>query len=1265
MFLFLSELFAQSYNFVHFTIEDGLAGSQVFSITQDSNGYLLAATAGGGLNMFDGKEFKIISARDGLAGSSLNTLKIDSKDRIWVGTSNGISVLSSEGIKNYHIEDGLAGEEVWNIYESSVGDIWIGTTMGLSLFSDEGEKSFITYPEIDNYQVFAICEDNFGNLVIGTRKGLFVYNFKEFHHFTTKDGLLDNKVNSLLKSSDGSILIGTEHGVNKFENSKISSSFSKTNGLVDNSVLTIFEDSKNNIWFGTKNGLSKYSNGSFANFTEENGLADNKIWYVYEDNQGSIWVGTDKGLSCFRHQSTVIYNKNPIFKDVWAINSDLSGEIILGFEKHGLKKFANGKLQNYFSVNSFSDISVWTILKDSKNNLWLGTSSGALRINKDGITKFDKSNGFVDDEINTIYEDKEGNIWFGCYWEGVCKYDGNTFRLFTVKDGLKYLTVWSILEDSQGNYWFGTDIGISFYDGKTFKNDIGKEYLDGYGITGIVEDSHKNIWFGTNGNGLIKFSLNELNPGKSFDQISEKDALGNDFILFTRINGDNLFVGTNKGINEIDLMAYHSSGQKKVLSYHKNDGILRNECTQNAAYFDEHNNLWFGTSNGLVKNGLNFEKKETEKTNVIITDVHLQFNGYDSTIIGNTFFSDPVGDKDLVFEHDQNYLTFKFAGINLVSGPKVFYRYRLNGIDKDWSPPTKDRTITYPNLPSGEYTFVVTASTENGVWNNSEASFNFIIRTPFWQTPWFLTLLSVLIASAVLFLFRQKVKKINNRNDELEANIAERKRYEQKIEQSEKALNTIVKLLPVGVLVVDENKKIKRVNRTALSILSLADEKDIVGQESTKFYITDKKGKSTREMASSGISILEGKTIVRNGKRKYILASIVPIVLNNENLILEVIIDNTAHKQAEQALSENEKRFREFVANATVGIYRTTISGKILMENEALTKMLGYDPVTEKKSNASGVYRVAKTRDKFIKILQKHGEVKGFEAEWVKKNGEIITTRESARAIKNKKGEIVFIEGIVEDVTEMKRAETALIHAKELAEKSDNFKSEFLAQMSHEIRTPVNSILSYTSFLKDEVWDLVPEDYRFSFDMINNGGRRLIRTIDALLNMSSLQTGTFETRPTNLNITEDILYPLITEFQIQAESKELELSLRSDVDKDIVVFGDAYTTTQLFANLVDNALKYTNRGSVEIAISSEKNNQLSVKVIDTGIGIAKEYLPKLFAPFTQEEQGYTRKFEGNGLGLALVAKYCDLNKYKIEVESTKGQGTTFTVNIKL
>ena len=270
-----------------------------------------------------------------------------------------------------------------------------------------------------------------------------------------------------------------------------------------------------------------------------------------------------------------------------------------------------------------------------------------------------------------------------------------------------------------------------------------------------------------------------------------------------------------------------------------------------------------------------------------------------------------------------------------------------------------------------------------------------------------------------------------------------------------------------------------------------------------------------------------------------------------------------------------------------------------------------------------------------------------------------ILAGQAATAIRNAQ----LFDGQLDANKALEQSNKNLIVAKEEAEKSDRLKSEFLAQMSHEIRTPIHILMSYSNLIRDEIEEQVDEDLRSNFNAIDDAGKRIIRTTDLILNMSEIATGTYEYSENTFDLYDNILKSIYEEFKLLAGEKKLGLNLIKETDNTTIT-ADKYSIYQVFTNLIENAIKYTISGKIDIIIYTYDNGKLSVTVADTGIGIAKEYIPNLFKPFMQEDQGYSRRFEGNGLGLALVKNYCDLNQAAISVESKKGQGSRFTVTFK-
>ena len=390
-------------------------------------------------------------------------------------------------------------------------------------------------------------------------------------------------------------------------------------------------------------------------------------------------------------------------------------------------------------------------------------------------------------------------------------------------------------------------------------------------------------------------------------------------------------------------------------------------------------------------------------------------------------------------------------------------------------------------------------------------------------------------------------------------------------------------------------------------------------------------------------------------------------------------------RRSDLALLGRDQRFRIVTEQTGQLVYDYDFdSGKIVWSG-AIEAITGYSEEEIQNFNISEWINnihpdeVEETRKK-LEQAQKHDEKFHIEYRFRKKNNNYVFVEDNGVFVKDQASGKVKCYGTMQDITARKEADLKLIDyqsnleklvderteelriAKEMAERSDKLKSEFLAQVSHEIRTPINSILSFSTLIRDELKGNVNNELDDSFDILASAGRRIIRTIDLILNTSELQTNSYEPQFRSIDLVKDILEMVVDELSIFAKTKNIDLSLINNLNEQSAqITGDPYSIFQIFINLVDNALKYTEKGKVEILVYRNHVDFCVVEVNDTGIGISPEFLEVLFEPFLQEEQGYTRRFEGTGLGLTLVKNYCRINNAELEVESKKKKGSTFRV----
>ncbi|NQV38711.1 MAG: PAS domain S-box protein [Candidatus Marinimicrobia bacterium] len=379
---------------------------------------------------------------------------------------------------------------------------------------------------------------------------------------------------------------------------------------------------------------------------------------------------------------------------------------------------------------------------------------------------------------------------------------------------------------------------------------------------------------------------------------------------------------------------------------------------------------------------------------------------------------------------------------------------------------------------------------------------------------------------------------------------------------------------------------------------------------------------------------------------------------------IAVVIDRikfiTENKESAEKIRQLAYFNENIVSSAPVGIVTVNTEGNVTSANEAFLKMMrspGLEETLKLGMNTKSVLNAGIT-EAFNNALANGDpfELKNLHyiSHWGK---ELIVTLKGVPQ-KTIDGEITGLILVIDDVTERIKSRQKIEKALEIAEQANRVKTLFMANMSHEIRTPLNSILGFYDVIKERYWDKTDEEEQLFFDSIQISGQRLLRTIHEVLDISQMEAGIYKMKLEKLDLKNMIL-EIVQEYQPMARDKSLKLNFNADLNSALIR-ADEYGVSQAIYSLIDNAIKYTQQGKIDINLEQNTDNYILI-IKDTGIGISNEYLSSLFEPFSQESEGYTKKYQGIGLGLSLTKRHLDLNKIDIDVNSIKGVGTTFTL----
>ena len=408
------------------------------------------------------------------------------------------------------------------------------------------------------------------------------------------------------------------------------------------------------------------------------------------------------------------------------------------------------------------------------------------------------------------------------------------------------------------------------------------------------------------------------------------------------------------------------------------------------------------------------------------------------------------------------------------------------------------------------------------------------------------------------------------------------------------------------------------------------------------------------------------RILKKYGQTSYVHTSSHPIIKDGNVVgINGLMVDIAEYKRVEINLKREKKRAQNYLDVAGVIIVAIDDEQHVTLLNKKGYEILGYEEEEIVGQNWFDTVFPQRCKKKWMdvysSVVSGEKEPADYQIPILTKDGKEMICSWKISVLKDDEGEIVGTLSAGEDITKSKKAEEAMRKAKDEAEAANRTKSEFLANMSHELRTPLNAIIGFSDLLLTQRFGELNDKQTRYLTNVSFSGKHLLEIINSILDLSKIEAGKMELYfedlmvPSIINEAKNSTLPLATKKNIA-----LEVSVDPDIPP---INADKTKMMQILYNLISNAIKFTEEGGNVKLYTRKEENMVLISVEDTGIGISKENIKKLFKPFTQLDPFLTREYAGTGLGLSLTKKLIQMHGGDISVESEQGKGTKFTINI--
>ncbi|MBE9126667.1 response regulator [Coleofasciculus sp. LEGE 07092] len=1188
------------------------------------------------------------------------------------------------------VDQGLSQSGVISILQDSRGLMWFGTQDGLNIYDGYNFKIY-KYDELnphslsDNF-IASLYEDRSGTIWVGTDGGglnRFNRATEQFTHYTYNPNdphsLSNNRVLSIHEDHSGTIWVGTDGGgLNRFN--RVTEQFTHyihnpedSTSLGNNTVFAIYEDKLGRLWIGTGGGgLNQFNpeTGQFKQYKHEpnqpHSLGNNTVLSIYEDQSNRLWIGTNGGgLNQFNRETEQFVRYT----------------------------------HNLNNPNSLSHDTVSSIAEDQFGNLWLATSNWYVNSYGAGLDKFDPEtqqfthythdpanpNSLSDNIISCVLRDRAGIIWTANAFSGINKFDekGSKFKHYkhepTNPQSLSSNHVMSIDEDRNGRIWIGTsDGGLNQFNRKTgqfihYTHDPNNPTsLSNNGVWSTYEDQFGTFWVGTFGGGL-----NQLNrkTGQfthyTHDPNNPTSLSDNTVASIYEDHFGTLWIGTfSGGLNQLN----RETGQFTHYTHDPNNPTSLSDNNVWVIYEDQSDTLWIGS---YGQGGLNRFNRSTQEfthykhdpnnPNSLIYDRIDSIYEYPAGTLWIGTFGGGLDKFDIATETFTHYTEKDGLPNNSVIG--------ILGDDKGnlWLSTGKGLSKFNPQTETFRNYDV-----EDGLQSNEFDGVKAHLKSKTGE------------------LFFGGLNGFNVFNP---SHIKDNPHLPPLILTDFKKFNQSVKLNTA----ISETQTIKlsyKDNFFGFEFAALDYTNSAKNQYAYKLVGFDKDWiySGTRRYAT--YTNLDGGTYIFRVK-----GSNNDGVWNEEGTSIKIIISpppwktwwayslymmglvaaviaytqwRTAAKEREnQVLRESERRLTQFLEAMPVGVFIIDADGNTYYANQTAQQLLGKGIAKDAavaefpevyQAYIEGSDRLYPTDQQPIVQALKGQRTTADDTE-IRQGDKTIPLEVWATPIFDETGNVIYAIAAFQDITQRKQAErdrlqfTQELEANNKAlQRLDKLKDEFLANTSHELRTPLNGIIGIAESLIDGAAGSLTDRQIANLSMIASSGKRLSNLVNDILDFAKLKNADIQLQRKPVDF-QQIAEVVLTLCQTLVTGKPLNLI--NQIPPDLpAVDGDEDRLQQIMYNLVGNAIKFTDSGSVTVS-ATVAEDFLKVTVADTGIGISTDKFEDIFKSFEQADASLSRAYSGTGLGLSITKQLIELHGGTIQVESKVGEGSRFIFTLPI